>query len=107
MVLAAPEFVVTQLVQELDEVEIAPELQHRMFPTGWCGARKAPKRSRGMRWMLLSGRSIDNAFAPEVELVGLMRWRLVGPLGCCCVGKSVVRCFSSSPSISSPAACRL
>jgi hypothetical protein len=29
--LAAPEFVVTQLVQELDEVEIAAELQHRMF----------------------------------------------------------------------------
>jgi hypothetical protein len=29
--LAAPEFVVTQLVQELDEVEIAAELQRRMF----------------------------------------------------------------------------
>ena len=31
VMLAAPEFVVTQLVQELDEVEIAAELQHRMF----------------------------------------------------------------------------
>ena len=49
----------------------------------------------------MSGRSIDNAFPPAVELVGLMQWHLVGALGVL-LRRSVVRCFSFSPSISSP-----
>jgi hypothetical protein len=36
-----------------------------------------------------------------VELVGLMQWHLVGALGVL-LRWSVVRCFSFSPSISSP-----
>jgi hypothetical protein len=34
MVLAAPELVVPELVQMLDEIEIAAELQHRMLTDG-------------------------------------------------------------------------
>ena len=99
--LAAPEFVVTQLVQELDKVEIAAELQHRMLTDrvvrGEEGAEASPWHEVDAP---VSCRSIHNA--PAVELVGLVRWPLVGPLGHCCVGQSVVRCFSSSPCISSP-----
>jgi hypothetical protein len=32
MVLAAPELVITEIVQLLDQVEVAPELQRRMLP---------------------------------------------------------------------------
>jgi hypothetical protein len=32
--LAAPELVVAELVQALDEVEVAAELQHRVLPDG-------------------------------------------------------------------------
>ena len=41
MMLAAPELVVPELVEVLDEVEITAELQHRMLPDGmvWCEER--------------------------------------------------------------------
>ncbi|MEY9663433.1 hypothetical protein [Bradyrhizobium diazoefficiens] len=32
MVLAAPELVITERVELLDQVEVAPELEHRMLP---------------------------------------------------------------------------
>jgi hypothetical protein len=32
MVLAAPELVITERIELLDQVEIAPELEHRMLP---------------------------------------------------------------------------
>jgi hypothetical protein len=32
MVLAAPELVIAERVQLLDEIQVAPELQHRMLP---------------------------------------------------------------------------
>src|SRR4029077_8047760 len=34
VVLAAPEFIIAEFVQQLDEIEIATELQHRMFADG-------------------------------------------------------------------------
>ena len=43
MMLAAPELVVPELVQVLDEVEIAAELQHRMLPDGVVGGEERAK----------------------------------------------------------------
>jgi hypothetical protein len=43
MVLAAPEFVIAELVQVLDEVEIAAELQHRVLPNGMMGGEEGAK----------------------------------------------------------------
>jgi hypothetical protein len=40
VVLAAPEFVVAQLVEELDKIEVAAELQHRMLADGMMRGEK-------------------------------------------------------------------
>jgi hypothetical protein len=47
MVLATPEFLVPQLVQVLDEVEIAAELQHRVFPDRVMGSEERAKVQTG------------------------------------------------------------
>jgi hypothetical protein len=43
MMLAAPELVVPELVQVLDQVEIPAELQHRMLPDGVVGGEERAK----------------------------------------------------------------
>src|SRR5205085_9912212 len=56
MVLAAPEFLVPELVQMLDEVEIAAELEHRMFPDGVMGGEERAKVQTGheqVSWLVM------------------------------------------------------
>ena len=43
MVLAAPEFVVAELVEKLDEVEVAAELQHRVLADRVMRGEKSAK----------------------------------------------------------------
>jgi hypothetical protein len=43
MVLTAPELIVPEPVQVLDEVEIPPELQHRMLADGMVGREERTK----------------------------------------------------------------
>ena len=45
--LAAPEFVVTELVEVLGEIEVAAELQHRVFADGMVGGQKCAKANAG------------------------------------------------------------
>ena len=56
MVLAAPEFVVAELVQVLDKIEIAAELQHRVLADrmmrGEEGA-KAQTRHEPVSWLVM------------------------------------------------------
>jgi hypothetical protein len=47
MVLSTPEFVVPELVQVFHEVEIAAELQHRVFPDGVMGSEEGAKVQTG------------------------------------------------------------
>jgi len=47
MVFAAPEFVVAETVQLLDEVEIATELQHRMLARPGDAERGRRRNSNG------------------------------------------------------------
>jgi hypothetical protein len=56
MVLAAPEFVIPELVQVLDEVEIAAKLQHRMLADGMVGGKKGAKlytRHDAVSWLVM------------------------------------------------------
>jgi hypothetical protein len=56
MVLAAPEFFVPELVQMLDEVEIAAELQHRMLPDGMVRSEERAKvqtRHGQVSWVVM------------------------------------------------------
>ena len=56
MVLAAPEFFVPELVQVLDEVEIAAELQHRMLPDGMVRSEERAKvqtRHGQVSWVVM------------------------------------------------------
>jgi hypothetical protein len=43
VVLAAPEFVVAQPVEEFDKIEVAAELQHRMLADGMMRGEKGAK----------------------------------------------------------------
>jgi hypothetical protein len=43
MMLAAPELVIAERIQLLDEVEIAPELEHRMLPDRVMRGKESPK----------------------------------------------------------------
>jgi hypothetical protein len=45
--LAAPEFVVTELVEMLGEIEVAAELQHRVFADGVVRSQKCAKANAG------------------------------------------------------------
>ena len=76
MVLAAPEFVVAELVQVLDEIEIAAELQHRMLADRMV---RGEEGAEAETWhevdAPVSRRNIDSAFPPAAELVGAIRWR--------------------------------
>ena len=47
VVLAAPEFIVAELVEVLREVEVAAELQHRMFADGVMRGQKCAKADAG------------------------------------------------------------
>ena len=54
--LAAPELVVAELVQVLDEVEIAAELQHRVLADGMVGGEeraKAQTRHGSVSWLVM------------------------------------------------------
>jgi hypothetical protein len=56
MVLAAPEFVVPELVQVLHEVEIAAELQHRVLTDGMMGGKESAKlqtRHDAVSWLVM------------------------------------------------------
>jgi hypothetical protein len=56
MVLAAPEFVIPELIQVLHEVEIAAELQHRMLPDGMMGGEEGAKlytRHDAVSWLVM------------------------------------------------------
>src|SRR5258706_5541432 len=56
MVLAAPEFFVPELVQVLDEIEIAAELQHRVLPDGMVRSEECAKvqtRHRRVSWVVM------------------------------------------------------
>jgi hypothetical protein len=56
MVLAAPEFVIPELVQVFDEVEIAAELQHRVLPDGMVGSEEGAKlqtRHDAVSWLVM------------------------------------------------------
>ncbi len=50
MMLTAPEFVVAQPVELLDEIEVPPELQHRMFTD------RMVRRDEGAEFEPLHGR---------------------------------------------------
>src|ERR1700722_10471956 len=70
MMLAAPEFVVAEFVELLDQIEIAAELQHRVFANGMVrGEESAETKARHGAW-LLSLDTIDSAFPSATELVG-------------------------------------
>jgi hypothetical protein len=47
MVLAAPEFIVAELVEMLGEVEVPAKLQHRMFADGVMRGQKSAKADAG------------------------------------------------------------
>ena len=56
MVLAAPEFVISELVQVLHEVEIAAELQHRVLADGMVGGEEGAKiqtRHDAVSWLVM------------------------------------------------------
>src|SRR5262245_61254622 len=47
MVLTAPEFVESELVQMLGEIEVAPELQHRVLAEGVMRGQKSAEADAG------------------------------------------------------------
>ena len=53
--LAAPELVVAELVEVFDQVEIAPELQHRMLADGMMRGEEGAEAEPGHVELLIVG----------------------------------------------------
>ena len=53
MMLAAPEFVVTEFVELLDQADIALKLQHRMFADRVMRGEEGAETKAGHAWKLL------------------------------------------------------
>ena len=78
MMLAAPEFVVPKLVQALNEVEVAAELQHRMLADGMVGGEKRAEvqtwHGQDSRWMKMEQRCKADSAATETMSIGNTRF---------------------------------
>jgi hypothetical protein len=83
MVLAAPEFVVPELVQVLHEVEIAAELQHRVLTDGMVGSEEGAKiqtRHDAVSWLVMVRRQYEvDCPAAITDRQGLVDARLGRP----------------------------
>jgi hypothetical protein len=67
MVLAAPEFVIPELIQVLDEVEIAAKLEHRVLANGMVRGEEGAKLPLGLSRHIFEHRLISIKAQPEAE----------------------------------------